>query len=274
MWNFRKNRINWRPPSEINVSIKKKWFEPFLPIVATAITMALVIVSICNMNKAQKNSDRVISEMQRATELQWRPYLHLYHIPDAWDIVFLAGDSLANIQGGVILEDIPLDSLEYFSIKGLGYDTRRSVAYINTGATPLRIKRVIVSAMSETEWKNKYSKSIETLVSALAKDSIGIDTLETDIVVLPDSSHTSASSKVIRRRMPIDEFLDYLNHNNTLVLYPFTYIEYEDIFKQHEYNSILIEYAIFPIGINKNRAVVGHAGSRGTEKYRWDVKIK
>ena len=57
-----------------------------------------------------------------------------------------------------------------------------------------------------------------------------------------------------------------------VILYPYTYVEYEDFFGG-KYSTILVQYMSIEVDTANNIAILARSAQPGIEKYRWDVLL-
>jgi hypothetical protein len=149
-----------------------------------------------------------------------------------------------------------------------------TVTITNTGRLPLYVTGLLASAKTLSEWIE-----LDTSVVVLCDESAGMAEfrhLETDFVILPDSSRTLKPKSAVRTMQPVafEQIRDSLHR---FVVYPYIYLQYRDPFDR-TYDALtmlaipsLIDSARDSTGslktrINTDRLVI--------ERYRWDVLIK
>jgi len=168
----------------------------------------------------------------------------------------------------VPIEEIEISSREYLAVQRLFIDLKRTLQLQNKGLTPLRVTKWIPSTLYLEEWEEIYNKSVEKLVVTL-RTLPDIDTMLVDIVVFP-GGFEEFSEKRVKRSMPIDVFHTHRDGDKKLTLYPYIYVEYEDI-NRKRYNLIVMHHAVFDIVIEDNKVSIVGPVAAGLEKYRWDV---
>lgn len=232
-------------------------------------TWGLVIISSISTALLKCDSEKQLREAKKATELTWRPFLIIEYNEPQYGMSFRLGETAEEdtlIRG---FEEISLDSPEYLAVKTVGYVSRRKTCYKNTGATPLRITHELVSTISQFQWEQTYSKSPEKLINDIHTFS-EYKSLETDVIIMPADSSVSNKFKGISRRMDKKLFEQYIFKDSTVILYPYIYVEYEDLFN-HKYNAFLIENLILKFNIQNNIIGEPEPPMGKIEKYRWDI---
>jgi hypothetical protein len=73
--------------------------------------------------------------------------------------------------------------------------------------------------------------------------------------------------------MEKSEFLSYVEKDNEVTIYPYTYIEYEDYFG-NTYNLLIVDRLQFPADTVAGKVVIDPVVAFGREKLRWDIPIE
>lgn len=249
-------------------TINKKLIYVNLSLVA--ITFLLVLVTAYGVHKTTEKLQGQLQEARRATKLDWRPFLTINYDDSSWVTYFGYRLSDINKRGTIDkhITRLSINNPEYLAVHHFIHELRRDFSLTNMGATPLRITRAIHSTLNEREWAEKYDKSEESLVRDLIVQSSSF--LETDVVILPDSSF-SLEGKGSSGQISKEQFDSILTDSKKLLLYPYTYVEYEDFFK-NKYNLLYIQFHFYAIKVTDGIVTVNSSGG-GVEKYRWDVLI-
>jgi len=236
-------------------------------------TWVLVGVTFWGVWDASKTNKSQLAEMRKATELQYRPYLdilHSYKEPLQFNDIFhwIEKDNDTESMRKIDFFETKINNpdLDKFS-----YELQRKIDYVNYGLMPLRIKRGLISAISKKEWEEDFNKSYVELVRYI-RSLPALTEPETDIIVQAKNNYLTKNYTSFERRMEIFTFRNYLTNDKQIVLYPYTYVEYEDFFGK-QYNSILIELLIFKLNVD-NDVVIPSLKMGAVERFRRDVLLE
>lgn len=235
-------------------------------------TWALVVASLISTWYVKGSMDAQVVELKKATELEWRPYLNIELVDKAYTVEYRLGDSDEADTVFAALDQIGVSSNEFLAVRYLSYYISRKITFGNTGKTPLYIRRIVPSAMSESEWVQDYQEDPELLVKALLEDSTS-GRLDVDVVVLPNETIASDTRMGTYRRMNKEEFIGSLKTNDTIIFYPYTFVEYEDFFT-NKYNLLVIELSIAPMKIVNDKVLFPRAIANNRITYMWDVLLE
>ena len=264
-------QIRAQEPTDNTNWTNRNW----LKIAGVVASPLIAIVAILGLILTQINVAKQLEHAKNATQLQWRPYLNIEHIsPRGYSFEYLltgpeTGDTLIRK-----LSDINIESDGYRAVSAIRHHFTRKIRYSNTGATPLRVTHIVSTTISQDDWLNHYEKDLSKLVAALRKsENFGLQ-LETDITVKPGGSVDGSS--------PLGEFgvvsktywTTNVQQNHNIVLYPVTYVEYEDFF-DNTYDVVNMEFLRVSLPIRDGIVVDADtlALTPGTERYRWDVAV-
>lgn len=232
-------------------------------------TWGLVMVGLVAVWISNQNISEQLAISRTSLQRQWRPYLTIRHEDHAYGFSYRLGETANHDTVSRQLDEIAITSDEYMAVRRVVYAIKRTLFYTNSGATPLRITRMLVSTLSEKEWVSEYGKSAEALVDSIVSRNLP-EALETDLFILPRDSTPSRPGMGLGRTLSKSEFECARDSTHRLVLYPYTYVEYEDFF-ENRYNVLLVEFTIFDLTVVDDfchRPIVTNAG---IEKYRWDI---
>jgi hypothetical protein len=231
-------------------------------------TWIMAIASLLSIMAAIYFSSRQIDEMKKATQLEFRPYL-----------VFMGGDCSYNFQWrlkdakSAAIERVPIESLqvnsrEYMAVTDVECSFNINHGMANTGRTPFHLIGKKISALTEDEWVNKLKKSENELVKKYCQNRSRH--LSVDLVWVPGDERGSGNSSdtiFINK----DKFKNALDSGNEIIIYPYFYAEYADIF-DNRYNFLYVGCDIFKIESNFEGIKLTR-GPTLMEKYRWDVAL-
>jgi hypothetical protein len=237
--------------------------------VLAIVTILLFIIGGLSMMYTKKYMSEEVTELRRATELQWRPFLNI-----SIDSVELGvGYDLSNSDTIAIrsLDSIRIRSDAYLAVKRFLVEPSTSYDLYNSGATPLRLIRMRKKGISEKEWTDKYSKSCVKLKRDIEKRD-DFDSLETDVIILPDSTFHSKFGVTGLVKIPIDEYEHSIFENKRFIFYTYIYIEYKD-FLDNDYNAIYIMHHTALIDTINGTPEFSHMVN-GLEQYRWDFDLR
>lgn len=235
-------------------------------------TWALVIVTLYSTCMVKKSYENQNYELQKATKLQWRPFLNIMHSNQNITLNFNHGESFESDTISSLFSETPLSSPQYISVQSVRFHATRNITYINTGSTPLHINAVLSSALSQDEWENKYHESVEEMVNDI-RNYEEFKSYETDVIINPSDTFYSDTKRGFVRRMPISKFEKYLAIDSNTVFYPYTYVEYSDYFG-NSYNTFLMQALIVSFGVMGDTLKLLESGGEPIlERYRWDVVL-
>lgn len=123
----------------------------------------------------------------------------------------------------------------------------------------------------KSKWADKMGKSIPKLVDS-RRNLEEFELNQTDIVIMPDTNFTSEIISTYPRTMTIRELLDFSKKIDTLILYPSTYIEYED-YRGQKYDAIRLNYIVLDVNFSNGFFKINPLHG-GIEKYAWDIHFK
>jgi len=232
-------------------------------------TWALVIVTLYSTWKTVHHLKDQLVEFRRATELQWRPYLNI-GIQDSifYSTAYFLGENPQSDTVRIELNEVKINSKEFFSVQKVGIQMNYKLKYWNSGATPLRLTAFASSIISQDDWYNTLGKSEEKLVERI-KDSLSL--YETDVIILPSDTFKVEKPKKVELRMPKSQFKSQLEQDSALVFYPYVYLTYEDFFGG-KYNLLRVEMDRIPLVVKDGFATPMESKTRiSLEKYRWDL---
>lgn len=236
-------------------------------------TWALVIVSLISMFLVRRDNGKQLAELQKSTEMQWRPYLSIEErAPASIGFGYRLGESAESDTTVRALDSLAVSDVAYFAVKYIGYDFFRTLVLRNFGTTPLRVTKMLASTLSQYEWSQVYKKSTEDLASHIYMTR-DFSPLQTDIIIMPRDSFTTDKPKGLPRRLPKSEFESQLKKDSQIVIYPYAFVEYEDFFN-HRYNVMLVDFVIVKFrlqsGYLREDTTLSHAG---IERIRWDLPL-
>jgi len=238
------------------------------------VTWVLVGITFWGVWNTSKTNKSQLAEMRRATELQYRPYLfikHDYKEPFQFNEIFhpLEKDDETDSLRKIDFFDTEVD---YTNIEGYSYEMTRKIRYINYGSMPLRLNRVMISTIRKNEWEEDFHKSYVELVRYI-RDLPQLTEPETDVTVPAKDSFLTKTYKGYERTMGKYDFDNCLFNKSQIILYPYTYVEYEDFFGKQQYNTILIQHIIIPFIDTLGKRTPSDIWTIGEERYRWDVLL-
>ncbi len=233
-------------------------------------TWALVLATLWMAQMTGQAMEDQVSELKKATELQWRPYLNIEHPYVRHDFIYTTGADWSSDTVGLGIDTIPFGSPLYNGVQRVRYSATRRARFWNSGLTPARITHMVSSVISKKEWFEKYGKSVAALVDTLyAQDEVKL--WSTDYIVLPDSTVDMPLQEGLVRSMLKEDFEDYVRTDSMVITYPYTYVVYEDFFG-HEYNAIYIQHLIQSVSLIADTPLFADTTVRTClEQYRWDV---
>jgi len=238
-----------------------------LVIAASAIlaTLASIATAVISGVYYQKQ----VTEMQRATKLEWRPYLDLEYTDREFSSYYLFNVKGTDSLMAVTTDQIATSDSALRKANSLLFKQNFRVKYYNRGRTPLRIKSHSKGMLTSEQWSDVYHKSNDILLDSVAvqsKDS----KLNMDYVVPADTS--VLSSNINSLYLPILEgHLDLASIPKEIVVYIYSFVEYEDYFG-NEYNLLRIEYNVYLQSIDGERLHFEYSKT-GIERHRWDIDI-
>jgi len=213
-----------------------------------------------------------LEEMRRSTDLAWRPYLHLEHIySDTLGFSYKLGESEETDTINVRLDSIPLSSRQYLAVRRISYKISRKVYCKNNGSMPMRLKCVMPSTICKNEWED-MGKLPEKLVEKV-RDLEELKNYETDVIIFAGDEFTTEDFRGFPRTLSKELFEKYLYNDSEIVLYPYTYVEYEDFFGV-EYNVLYIDHTIIGLDIIDDIVCIEGSSKIGLERFRWDVLLE
>ncbi len=233
-------------------------------------TWVIAVSTVISVWLTSSNMADQTAQFERATELQWRPYLTLEQRDMTFNMeLFLAETAESDSGTFRKLEEVAMHSTEFMAVKKVKYGFPRSALYRNIGATPMRITATVFSVLTETEWLETYEKDPNQFVKDLQQWKFDFKA-ETDLVILAGDSMPSPLQGQVQRFMSKSEFVELEEEDDPLIAYPYAYIEYDD-FLGNSYNTLQMFHEFIPIGIVDDFAEFPDSGRGGLELYRWDV---
>ena len=241
-------------------------------------TWALVAVTGAGIVIVRFSYDKLLKHYEKATELDWRPFLNIELGDSVGDSLPVGGYELYYRQGETIeadtvfkqMSEISYEGGEYLAVRNIGFRFPQKINYRNSGSTPLRITGEIVSALTEEEWVETYSKNAEIFVGDL-KTFPELKEWETDVVILAGESYPSRHAKGLPRRMRKGLFEKYIKRDSSIIFYPYLYTQYKDPF-DNEYNVLFMMHTVIKFE-SIEKCWIPRVPSIGkVERYRWDVK--
>jgi len=265
----------------------KKWFE-FLTIIFAG---TVAVISTCSYHdtsaQMQKqleltrqsneltdfNMKEQTTELKRATQLEWRPYLNVEADSTTYMLCWRE-KTIPQIEDNLLIDCSPLPSVllnsaDYDSCNYLTLWAIYRFKYTNTGRTPLRMLARRMFCFSPKDWQDKYGKSAESLVAHLQHRF----PYEVDFIVPPDSSTKASHSVRIVGVMAKDEFEQAMVSDSIVVFYSAIVFEYEDMFS-NQYNTVVVNYWKVRVR-QKDKRLFYNPGNFecGLERLRWDLSL-
>lgn len=253
-------------------TISDKFFHGNLGLVIG--TWVLVLGSLLSTWLVKNSMDEQVSELKKATELQWRPFLHIEHIERKYHLRYSLGANFSTSTVSKSFDSLKISSTEFMAVRDVEYVVPSRVRLHNLGTTPLNIFFFAKGSMTKKEWFNDLGRSPEKLVSTYfpKPKNYESDTSRIDIVILPDSSKKTPEY-YSPKKIDIKSFMKLLKEEKEVILYNITYIEYED-FYNNSYNTLLVEHIRIPLSVENELVKFGDSLlSYIHEVYRWDISL-
>ncbi len=208
-------------------------------------TWMLVIISGISVWITKSKMEDQVGEIRKSTERQWRPSAVLYSDSYEFDSWYLAGET-EDIKSMIRLplSEVKLGSSKWFGVKYFSFVTPRKLWLKNLGESPLRITNRVFSAISQEEWKVYYEKSAERLLERIMPE---LSPPEIETIVLPGDSLFFDEKAIMRQVLKV-VFESHVA-DGSIVVYPYSYIEYENVFDatHKKYNVILLRTGGLPL---------------------------
>lgn len=231
-------------------------------------TWALVLVSVVSMVTTCSKMASQVEEVKKATELRWRPFLLSDEVNHQFLQAYFVGETETDLTNYLEIDSTKIGSAEWFGVKYFGFVNPRTVRMKNIGSSPLRVSARAFSSITERQWVEDYSKKPELLVKGILPE---LKPPEVDRVLIPDDSISLDSVGVIRK-IPKKEF-EGLLEDGSIVIYPFTFIEYKDVYN-HVYNVLYMSYFRLTFQVVDSVVIFSDSVVGGLEVYRWDLKLE
>lgn len=233
-------------------------------------TLALAILAFGSLLVSRCYMESQVDEMRRATDLTWRPYANIVRDMDQTPMIgYLIGN--ASDRATRPVDSVIIGSDAYKARSKVVMNCLRDVIIWNSGKTPLWLRSRVSAILREEEWLKKYDKSPEKMIADIASWPVARP-FETDFVIRPSDTSviTPDMGGLIPRSMEVAEFETARDSTHRLVLYPYTYIQYED-YRGNRYN--LLQVSFFTLNVDTANSRCRVVKDRlGDEVYRWDVE--
>jgi len=229
-------------------------------------TWFMAIVTAIGVLWGQCNVQEQLNLSKSGLRMQWRPYLDIDILGYSGAMGFTVGESSETDSIVIPIESLSVDSLAYLAVRRFKYTILREMVWHNTGNISLNITHVLPSTLSEEEWTKQYHKSHLELVKAIRRFPEWRPN-EIDFLIKPRDSIVRSPGG-FGRFMP-KQLFETFRLNKKLILYPYTFVEYEDN-RGNIYNTLLIHHIILNLRTDSGR-VVAEPEVVGVEKYRFDT---
>ncbi len=247
--------------------IKEKKVESRIDRFSKWVPTLMLVLAIITAAYTAYYMDEQVDEMKKATMLEWRPYLHLDYTTVNFAFAYNMINDTSNTPIYRQFKTIDVTSDVFRGVEKITIHHANTRQYRNSGKTPLRLTKQRNKCITQEVWDNHYNKSLRKLVQDI-NNGLGYDSLQTDVPIFPDSIKTFDENKT--GIVDLEKKFVY-EKEWSIVLYPYTYVEYEDFFG-NKFNAISMHYVKIDFFV-KDNYLFNSDPEVGVEQYRWDVLI-